>query len=327
MRAGVTGASGHVGGTLVRELLNQGVPVRVLARKDTRSFSGLKVDVRKGDILDPSAIDSFVQGCSHVFHFAALVSLDSKDDKMIFRVNIEGTDNIIRACMKHNVKRLIYCSSIHAFSPYPVHMPTDENRELIHKKGMLMYDYTKAESERHIIKAVNEGLDGVIVNPAGIIGPYDYKPSYIGSTIIAFINRSFPALVGGGFNWVDVRDVAKGSILAARKGKKGERYILGGIWVSIKDLALTVKQVTGCRIPSITVPLWLARIGVPFIKTFFYIKGKKPVYTRESLYSLQHHRFLSDQKARRELGYSTLPFIKTINDTCGWFIENGYIKQ
>lgn len=325
MIAGVTGASGHVGGALVRELLNQGIPVRVLARKDRRAFAGLPVEIREGDILEPETLTDFVKGCTHVFHLAALISLEPKDNAGLVRINIKGTDHVLRACRENGVERLLYCSSIHALSPYPPDKPVDEKRALVNNKGFPMYDFTKAEAERHILKAVPHGLDGIIINPTGIIGPYDFKPSFAGQSLIAFYEQKVISLVNGGFNWVDVRDVAKGALQAALKGKKGERYILSGTWLSVKQLAMLVKQVTGCKIPKVTLPIWLAWIGIPFIRAFSRIKGEKPFYSKGSLYALQHHRYVSNGKAKKELGFSPSPIEKTIEDTFKWFRDNGYI--
>jgi dihydroflavonol-4-reductase len=323
----VTGASGHIGANLIRVLLEENKKVRVLVRNDRRSLSGLDVEVVDGDILDPESLRSAFYKADTVYHLAALISLDRRDEKKLSIINVKGTQNVVSACEACQVRRLVHFSTIHALSPFPAGQPIVETRPLINSTFGLFYDRTKASAERIVLKAVDSGLDAVIVNPTGIIGPYDLKPSLMGEMLISLYKGDLIALVEGGFDWVDVRDVAMGAVKAARNGKTGERYILSGTWLSVKALGDLVQKVIGCSLPRFTAPMWLARIGAPFVGTYSKLCGKKPIYSSGSLFALRHHHSVSRKKAEEELGYISRPLEETIRDTFSWFKRYGYLSS
>jgi len=176
------------------------------------------------------------------------------------------------------------------------------------------------------MEAAKDGLDAVVLNPTAIIGPNDYKPSLVGTVLIRLYKNSLPALVPGGYNWVDVRDVVRGAIAAMDRGKKGERYIRGGKWVSGRDLAQIVEKVTGKKVNKFTVPTGLARFGVPFIKAYAKITNQEPLYTGESLTTLvEVNKMISSTKAASDLDYSSRDLEVTIRDSLDWFRQKGYI--
>jgi dihydroflavonol-4-reductase len=322
----VTGASGHVGANLIRVLLERNEKVRVLARNDRRAFSGLDVEIVEGDILDTASLQRAFYKADTVYHLAALISLDRRDEKKLHTINVEGTQHVLAACGQCQVRRVVYFSTIHALSPFPLGQPTVETRPLVDSHFGLFYDRTKAVAERIVLNAVASGLDVVIVNPTGIVGPYDFKPSLMGEMFISLVKGDLIALVEGGFDWVDVRDVAAGAVKAALFGKTGERYILSGTWLSIKALGTLIQKVTGCNIPRFTAPMWLARIGAPIIGTYSKMKGKRPLYSSGSLFALRHHHTVSKQKAFDELGYTSRSMEETIRDTFVWFKSHGYLS-
>jgi len=322
----VTGASGHVGANLVRALLEDGEQVCALVREDRRALEGLDVTLAPGDVLDlPSLIRSF-KGARVVFHLAAHISMYKHDEERMYRVNVNGTRNVIKAIFECRVERLIHFSSIHTLSPYPREEVIDETRPLLDEKRLTPYDRTKALAEEEIERAANEGLDTVIVSPTAILGPYDYKPSYAGKTLLGVYQGSIPALVAGGFNWVDVRDVANGAIAASEHGRPGERYILSGSWYTVREICEQVGAVTGCKIPRIVVPMWLARSVAPPVTCISRLLGKSPMFTKGSLYVLRNYRYISHAKATRELGYTPRPIKHTIRDIFSWFKEYGYAQ-
>lgn len=323
---GITGATGHIGANLVRVFIQKGYKVRLLVRKDKRAISGLNCEFVEGDILDPVSLGKLIEGCDKVVHLAAYISIKKESDKIAAEINVQGTKNVISACFKYHVKRLIHLSSIHALSPFPEGKVVDETSPLVDKKYPVIYDRTKAQAQKEVRKAVSNGLNAVILNPTGVIGPYDFKPSLVGQMIISLVKGRFPALVKGGFNWVDVRDITEVTVRALNKGVEGECYILGGTWLSVKDLALLVAKYSAGSIPKIIMPVWLARIGVPFIGLYSRLKKKNPLYTRDSLYALRHHRYISYQKAINTFGYSPRPINQTIQDTVKWFYDNGYVQ-
>jgi dihydroflavonol-4-reductase len=169
-------------------------------------------------------------------------------------------------------------------------------------------------------------LNAVIVNPTGVIGPYDFQPSFLGEAIISMAQNRLPALVTGGFDWVDVRDVVDGAMRAEEKAPAGESYLLSGQWVSMCDLAAMVSEITGVRNNKMTCPLWLARLGAPVIQGVSHLSGKRPLYTSVSLRALRSNHNISHEKASRELGYKPRPFRETIIDTLRWFEANGKLS-
>ncbi len=326
MKTAVTGAAGHVGANLCRELLKQGHSVKALYHHDTRALDELEIIKIKGDILDPGCLIDLCKGTDLVFHSAAKISIDGDADRSVCQINVQGTKNIVQACVQSNVKRLIHFSSIHALKQNPLQEELNETRPLVDKTAF-KYDQSKAESERVVLQAVKSGLDAVILSPTAIIGPVDYKPSLMGQAIIDLYNQKIPALISGGFDWVDVRDVATAAIAASKKGRTGERYLLSGTWMSLKGLAKQAEATTGKKTPSVTLPVWLVKIGLPFIKIYCKLNQSRPICTSESLEVLaKGHRNISHEKARQELGFHPRPLRETLQDTFDWFKRAGMIE-
>jgi dihydroflavonol-4-reductase len=321
----VTGASGHVGGNLVRALLERGRSVRVLLHKDDRALEGLEVETVQGDIRDIDFLKYIFKGADVVYHAAGHISLLMNDWPLLESVNVLGTRNVVEACLHSKVRRLVHFSSIHALVQEPLDVPVDESRPLVESKNYPPYDRSKAAGEKEIIKGIMRGLNAVIINPTGIIGPNDFRPSHVGKVLLALAQRKLPALVDGGFNWVDIRDVVEGAIRAEKIAISGARYLLSGHWISVKEMARLVEQITNIRPLRIICPMWLARFGAPLTTAFSRIAGKRPIYTTVSLKALISNRVISHARATRELGYHPRPFRKTITDTLKWFSKKGYL--
>jgi dihydroflavonol-4-reductase len=321
----VTGASGHVGANLVRSLLDRGRRVRVIVHRDRRGFEGLEVEQVRAELLDPASLGEALSGSTVVYHLAAHISISRRDSGHGTRVNVEGTRNVIAASRAAGVGRFVHFSTIHAFSSEPRNEAIDESRPLALGGRASAYDRSKAEAERLVLQAVEQGLDAVIINPTAVLGPYDFKPSYMGRTLLALYHGGMKVLVNGGFDWVDVRDVVEGALAAEELGKRGERFLLSGSWLSIRDLARLVDRVTGRRTLRMVAPLWAARLGVPLVGLSARLKGTEPLYTGESLNALRNHRLVSHEKAARVLGYRPRPLNETIADTFRWFEEHGYL--
>jgi dihydroflavonol-4-reductase len=185
------------------------------------------------------------------------------------------------------------------------------------------YDSSKAEAERLVLEATENGLDAVILNPTAIIGPYDAQPSYLGQALIKIYRNSLPMLVSGGYDFVDVRDVIEAAIQAAANGRKGERYILSGNWMSLKELSKEINRITGKKTTQFSVPIQVARVGLPFIQLHSKISGSLPLYTSEALDNIQFsNKNISNLKARTELGYNPRPIEETLSDTFAWFYQH-----
>lgn len=322
----VTGASGHIGGNLVRALLAEGRPVRTLVYRDTAALEGLDVMRCPGSILDKPSLEKAFAGADVVYHLAAVITLKSTPDPEAHRVNVEGTRNVVEACKTCGVRRLVHFSSIHAFSPHPLDEMVDEARPLCNGPRLLPYDRSKAEGERVVAEAIRGGLDAVVVNPTGVIGPVDFKPSAMGQVLLDLYYRRLPALVDGGFNWVDVRDVVAGAMAAERRGTAGQRYLLAGHYRKLRQIAELVEQATGVRVPRLVVPIAVARLGVPFAVLQSWVTGGQPKFTFASLHALQHHQQVDCGRACEELGYAPRPFDETVTDSIAWFRQYGYIK-
>lgn len=325
MKIAVTGANGHVGANLCRSLLAEGHQVKVLLHQHDESLKGLDLEFVHGGLNDTDSLKKLCRDTEIVFHLAALISIDKQKEKLL-EVNVEGTKNLINVIQENGVRRLIHFSSIHALRHTPFNEPMDESRPLINE-GPMWYEITKSKGERLVLDATLNGLDAVVINPTAIVGPFDFKPSLVGTVFIKLYKNSLPALVPGGYDWVDVRDVVKGAMAAMEKGRKGERYILSGKWISVKDLALITEKVTGRKINKLTLPTAVARIGVPFIKAYARATNQEPLYTYESLRTLREvNTKISHNKAHTELGYQPRDFETTVRDTMEWFKDNGYLE-
>lgn len=326
MRVAVTGASGHVGANLVRALLARGDEVRALVRADDRALRGLGLEKVEGDLLEPASLAALVAGAEVVFHAAAQVSISGERDAELARVNVLGTRHVAAACLGAGVRRLVHFSSIHALESPRGSRTMDESEPFVVASGAPAYDRSKADGEREVLAAVERGLEAVILNPTAIVGPFDFKPSHTGRLIVALARRRMPALVAGGFDWVDVRDVASAALAAAERGRAGERYLVSGHWLSIAGLSREVERASGVPAPRLVAPLWAARLGVPFVTLFARVFGREALYTAESLRAIRLSREVNGTKARRELGHAPRPFAETIRDSVAWLRENGNLS-
>lgn len=320
----VTGASGHIGANLVRELIRQQRPVRALIHKDKSGVEGLDIDIVQGDILDYSTLVKAMHGCDIVYHLAASISIIGDRQGLVRKTNITGTQNVIKACREARVKRLVHFSSIHAYCPFPLDQPIDENRSFSDSRSP-SYDCSKADGTKEVLEAVKRDLDAVVIAPTAVIGPNDFKPSRVGKVLIKLVKRKFIALIKGGYDWVDARDVAKGALMAEKKAASGSQYILSGHWCSVRQLAELVKDLKGVNPPRITVPMWVARAGAPFSEALALVKKKTPLLTSEALIALRTHQIISRSKAEQELDYQPRPLKDTVSDTLNWFEEKGML--
>ena len=327
MRAAITGASGHVGAVLSRALLADGETVRLLVHEDTRALEGLAAERVQADLTDPESLRRSFRGAEIVYHLGASISLDRRYTETMRRVNLEGTRNVILACRQCSVRRLIHFSSIEALADLNPVKESDESNPLAGPVDSTKYGWTKAESERLVLQAASDGLDAVILSPTAIVGPFDYKPSYMGRSLLDLYHSRLPALVLGGFNWVDVRDVVEATLAARDRGRAGERYILSGTWRSLPEMAALVKEISGRDGSRPVLPVWIARAAARIAGGLPGSSSKYPAFTLDALIAIGKHRKVSCEKARRELGYAPRPLEVTLRDTFGWFAEQGYLED
>jgi dihydroflavonol-4-reductase len=327
MITAVTGGSGHLGGNLVRALLAESRKVRCLVRDDRRALEGLDVEMVEGDIFDPQSLQRLFSGAETVFHLAGRISIAGAEGGLVEKTNVLGVRGIVRACLEAKVRRLVHVSSIHAFNTNPRNQMIDETRELSLGPEHMVYDRSKARGQLEVLEGVKRGLDAVIVNPGAIVGPQDYKPSRMGQVFLDIYHRRLPALIDGGYNWVDARDVASGALAAERKGRTGECYLLTGHWVHICEVSALIGRLTGRRTPKAALPLWLAMLASYPSLAWGRFRGKAPKFTPGAVRSIQMHRYISHEKATRELGYQPRPLEQTVRDTLAWFAEAGMLEE
>ena len=323
----VTGAAGHIGANLVRALLAQQRHVRAFIHIHRQAVEGLEAEVVQGDVLSPESLVDAFDDAEVVYHLATDISLLPDQQPLSESVNILGTRNVVEACLHCGVHRLIHFSSVHAMTRKPMGIPVDESRSLVESRRCLPYDLSKAAGEKEVRKGIEMGLDAIIISPTAIVGPHDYQPSHLGEALLALAHGKLPALVAAGFDWVDVRDVIEGAMRAEERAPNGTKYLLSGHWVSLRDLADQVAEITGIPAPGFVCPMWLAYISAPIITIFDRITGRRPLYTSVSIKSLRSNRNISHERATRELNYHPRPFRETIMDTLRWFEEAGKLDR
>jgi dihydroflavonol-4-reductase len=320
----VTGATGHIGNVLIRKLLERGEKVRALIWRgeDTTSIQDLPVEQVEGDVLDPASLDAALKGVDNVYHLAGIISIMPGKHPFVWRVNVEGTRNVLEAARRASVCRLVYTSSIHALQRIPLGREMDESLPFDADNPYGEYDRSKAAASLEVQKAAQGGLDAVIVCPTGVIGPYDFRGSEMGEVIRGAAEARPMFYVEGAYDFVDVRDVADGLVAAVEKGRRGEAYILGGHKISVRYLIETVREVSGKAFSSIKIPFSLAEFATRFTPWYYARSKSKPRFTPYSLEVLQSNSNISHRKAERELGFHPRPVIETIADTVRWMFEN-----
>ncbi len=319
----VTGATGHIGNALIRELVAHKIAVRalVLPGEDLQPLAGLPVEFVTGDITDYDSLLKAFEGASYVYHLAGIISISSGSlgkGSMMQKVNVEGTRNVVRACFARKIKRLIYTSSIHAFPELPYGQIIVETKDFKTDRVIGGYARSKAEATNIVLDAVENGLDAVIVHPTGVIGPYEYRRSNIGQLIVDFMNKKLYAYIDGAYDFVDVRDVAHGLFLACEKGRRGENYILSGEQLTIKQLLNYLEESSGIKATDLKIPLWFAKFTAPLAELYYLILRQKPLYTSYSLYTLCSNSRTQHKKAAEELGYKPRPVKEAIFDAVRW---------
>jgi dihydroflavonol-4-reductase len=325
----VTGATGHIGNVLVRRLLDQGEKVRALIWRgeDTSPLKGLDVEQVVGDVLDPASLKPAMQGVDTVYHLAGIISIMPGKNPLVWRVNVEGTRNVLAAARQAGIRRLIYTSSIHAIARAPLGVMMDESLGFDQNNPYGEYDRSKAAASLEVQEAAAAGLDAVIVCPTGVIGPFDFRGSEMGEVIRSASEARPMFYVEGAYDFVDVRDVADGMIAARKHGRRGESYILSGQKLSVRYMLETVREVTGRAFSRIKIPFSLAEIAARYTPWYYQRTKNKPRFTPYSLEVLQSNSNISCRKAMLELGYKPRPVYESIADTVRWFLERRRMKS
>jgi dihydroflavonol-4-reductase len=327
MKCFVTGASGFIGANLVRELNAQNHQVRALVRagSDLRGIAGVDCERVEGDVLDRALMEKSMRGCDWCFHVAASYHLWLRDYRPMYAANVDGTRNVLRAAGAAGCRRVVYTSTVRCIGlPREIDgevRPTDESTPVSAAQMKNHYKRSKWQAEQVALELAREGLPVVIVNPSAPVGPFDVKPTPTGKIIVDFMNRKMPAYLDTGLNWVHVRDVAAGEILAAEKGRVGERYILGnadGNW-TLRATFEALEELTGVPAPKFRVPYAVALLAAYGDEAASAITGKPPKAPLAGVRMARYKMYFNPAKAISELGLPQTPVLQAFMDAVEWF--------
>ena len=319
----VTGASGHIGYALVKALQAKNEKFRILIRSESKIFDGIPCEKVFGDVTDPDSLEKAFAEADVVYHLAGIIDVGGGKEELVRNVNVQGTINVVDACKKCGVRRLIYASSVDAVKPLADNALMAEDTKIDPALIKGVYGKTKAEATRYVLKNSGDQLEAVAVFPAACIGPYDFKVSSPGEMVRMIMRGKLPvSLSFGGYNFVDVRDVAAGMIGAAEKGRANECYFLTGDVISSDDLIRIISEKCGRKPPRVKMPLWLAKSIAPLAEIYYKLSGGTPLFTRLSVDILTYNCNFCNAKAQAELGYSPRSIEDSIGDMVNWIAEN-----
>lgn len=328
MKVFVTGATGFLGSHVARVLANQGADLRLLVRSTSnlRNLEGLKAETAIGDLRDPASIEKAISGCDTVFHVAADYRLWVRDPDEMYRSNVEGTRAILEAARKNGVKRIVSTSSVATIGFTRNGHPADEDSPVSLADMIGHYKRSKFMAEQVALAAGRSGLHLVTVNPTTPVGEQDVKPTPTGRIVVDFLKRKFPAYVETGLNLVDVKECARGHVAALEKGKSGERYILGGEDLTLKQILDKLSAITGLPSPTVKLPYAFAfAAGVVDEAITGHLLRREPRATVDTVRMGRKKMFASSAKAERELGWKIVPVDGALRRAADWFRANGYV--
>jgi dihydroflavonol-4-reductase len=329
VKALVTGATGFLGAHIVRELLTDGVAVRVLARKggNRRNLAGLDIEISEGDLLNKASLAAAVSGCDTLYHAAADYRLWAKEPAAMYAANVDGTRNVLQAALDAGLEKVVYTSSVGTLGNRGDGTPGDEDTPV--SFGDMAGDYKKSKflAEREAEAFVQRGLPLVIVNPSTPVGPLDIKPTPTGRIIVDFLSGRMPAYLDTGLNIVSAAECARGHILAAEKGRSGEKYILGGENLTLRQIFTLLAGVSNSPVPRWRLPYGPVLLAARINDVLAAITGREPLIPLAGVQMAKKLMFFSSKKAKIELGFRTTPAYHALELAAEWFRENGYINE
>lgn len=323
----VTGAAGFLGSHVARQLTARGENVRVLVRASSsnRAIADLPLEYVTGDLRDKTSLQRAMNGVHRVFHVAADYRLWAKNPQDIYDSNVGGTQNLLEAAKQASIERLIYTSTVATIA---VDRPALPNEFTDAKLGEMVGHYKRSKwmAEREVLQAAKDGLPVIVAMPTTPVGPWDWKPTPTGKIIVDFLNGKMPGYVETGLNFIGVEDCAVGHLLVAEKGKIGERYLLGGENLTLKQVLDTLARLTGLPAPKLKIPHALA-LGVAYAETAFSrLIGREPQIPVEGVKIAAHVMFVDCTRARRELGFKSGPVVDALERAVRWYEANGYVS-
>lgn len=327
----VTGGAGHLGTAVVQMLLESGKQVRILALDQERHLPKGPVEIIRGDVCNPASLKPFFnnpKGQEQILiHCAGIVSISTRNTEALYRVNCQGTSNIIEKALESRVKRMVYVSSVHAIPEKPKGVTITEVSDFSPDRVVGHYAKSKAIASASVMEACRgRGLPACVVHPSGIIGPYDHGRGHTTALLTDYCSGRLTASIDGGYDFVDVRDVAEGILSACSKGRIGEGYILSNRYFRVQELLELLCTLTGGKRISHTLPLWFLKGTASLCEAYYQWRGTPPLFTAYSIYTLNSNGLFSHDKADRELGYHTRDMRNTLLDTLEWLREQGRIQ-
>ncbi len=324
----VTGATGFVGAAVVRQLLDRGESVRVFTREnsDRRNIEGLDVEIAVGDLCHPDSIERAVKGCRALYHVAADYRLWTRTPETLYRINVDGSRDLLRAAAAAGVTRIVYTSSVATLGINKDGTPADETTPVTLGDMIGHYKRSKYLAEQEVTRLIaDEGLPVVIVNPSTPIGPRDVKPTPTGRMVVEAAAGRMPAFVDTGLNVVHVEDVASGHLLAFDKGEVGQRYVLGGTDMTLADILGIIAAATGRKAPKVRLPHNAIMPLALAAESWARVSGREPFATVEGIKMAKKRMFFSSAKAEERLGYRSGPPERALEDAVAWFRTEGYL--
>jgi dihydroflavonol-4-reductase len=328
MKTFVTGATGFIGASIVRELLKDGREVRALVRKgsDTSNLQGLDLELWQGDLCDPAGLKQGLQGCSVLYHAAADYRLWTRQPADMYRVNVEGTAAILEAALEAGLSRVVYTSSVGTLGNPGDGTPGSETTPVTLSDMVGHYKKSKFLAEREAEKLVARGLPLVIVNPSTPVGPLDIKPTPTGRIIVDFLNRKMPAYLDTGLNIIAVEDCARGHILAEQQGTVGRKYVLGNTNLTLREIFAALEKITGLTAPKVRLPYTPILLAAYINEGISRITGKEPLIPLAGVQMAAKFMYFDSSRAKIELGLPQTPVTDALQRAVKWFRQNGYAK-
>lgn len=329
MKTFITGATGFIGASIVRELLKDGREVRALVRagSDTSNLAGLDIELWQGDLLDRDSLRQGLKGCDALYHAAADYRLWTRNPQQMYRINVEGTSAVLDAALENCLSRVVYTSSVGTLGNPGDGTPGAEDTPVTLADMVGHYKKSKFLAEREAEKFVARGLHLVIVNPSTPVGPLDIRPTPTGKIIVDFLNRKMPAYLDTGLNIIAVEDCARGHILAERKGRVGEKYILGNTNLTLRGIFDLLEGITGLAAPRVRLPYTPILLAAYINEGIARITGKEPLIPLAGVQMAAKFMFFDSTKGVRELGLPQTPVKDALQRSVEWFRDNGYARN
>ena len=326
----VTGSAGHLGSTVTRMLNEQGKTVYALCLPNEKHPpQGEHITAFFGDVCDIDSLAELFESCKNravtVIHCAGIVSIASKYNQKVYDVNVNGTKNIVSLCERYGVAKLVYISSVHAIPELPANEVITEVDRFSPDSVVGLYAKTKAEATECVLDYARRGHNASVVHPSGLVGPGDYGSGHITQLVIDYYKGGLTSGIDGGYDFVDVRDVADGVISCCENGGSGNCYILSGHYLKVYELLHLLHEITGKKKINRILPLWFVKLTAPLSEIYYKILRQPPLFTAYSIYTLNTNANFNHEKASKELGYTIRPMKQTLADTVAWLKENGRI--